>query len=195
MSEDFGFKQAEALQTEEPVQGIPMNNTQKDSEEVNADPSAAAEATAAEDHGLGAGDEPAKAPGKHPLLEEDYTLLLLRLFNGEWILGQFKVEKNEAGNPFILYHKVYSFQTGVDNTGKRVVQMRPWPADKGEIELNQISGKGYTDTSYDDGFSFEDAYIQAISPIARASAQAQQAATAKAAAELNARRILTPGGR
>lgn len=138
-------------------------------------------------------EEAAPADKPHPLLDPEYQLSLFRLFNGEWILGQFRIKQSAQQNPFLEYLKVYTFQVGANPQGQRVVQMRPWPAEKGEIELSQIAGKGFTDCPADgaDGFSFEEAYVQAISPIARASAQAQQQAAQKAAANLNAQRILT----
>lgn len=132
-----------------------------------------------------------EAPKRHPLLEEGYNLTLVRMSNGEWALGQMRVQTatnadGHAIGQFIDYYKVFAVGLSKNAAGETVVQMRPWPMMRGDIEISSVSAKGYIDSPWD-GVDMQEAYVRAISPILRANAKAMEQAQRQ---KLNASRIL-----
>lgn len=152
-----------------------------DDEAAKAAPDPAAqEAEAKEDH------------QENPLVMGDMDIKMLRLTNGEWIVGQFKVVVDAHGQSALAYYKVFQYSVGRQpQTGQPMVQMAPWPAEGGTLELSEITGTGFLDNGTFN-VKVADAYRQMISPIAQANARQ---ADAEAAKKNRANRILNAGAR
>lgn len=98
-------------------------------------------------------------------LMDDMTVQLLRLRNGEWILGQFKVVVDPEGNSVMAYNKVFRFGVAPSQQGTLQPQVSPWPSLAGTIELDELSATGFFHHGWE-GMNIEDVYKQIVSPVA-----------------------------
>lgn len=131
-----------------------------------------------------------------PTLREGFDIKIFRLANGEWIVGQFRVYADEQGEAAIAFYKVFRYQIGQHpQNGQMMVNMSAWPVEEGSLELSEVTANGNPNAGTH-GVNIGDAYLQFISPIAKANQQ-QAAAAAKQENKKRARaqRILDAGGR
>lgn len=124
-------------------------------------------------------------------LLDDMTIQLLRLANGEWILGQFKVVADPEGNSMMAYHKAFRFAAQPGQDGKMAAQVAPWPVVAGTIELTEIAGTGFVQHGWD-GMNVEELYKQLVSPVAIAGRRQMNEEVAK---KRRAEAILNAGKR
>ena len=98
-------------------------------------------------------------------LMDDMAIQLIRLTNGEWILGQFKIVQDPQGNRMLAFNKAFRFAMAPNQQGQLQPQVSPWPAVAGTIELHEISATGFTKHGWD-GMDLTELYKQIVSPVA-----------------------------
>lgn len=126
---------------------------------------------------------------RDPRYEENLGFHILRLANGEWVMGQGAIVEDQDGGQHFLYFKLFTFNMSVQQDGRVGLNVKPWPTARGTIELDQVAATAFPQDP-ENIMNLEEAYLKLISNVQVATErQAHQAARRQA----QANRILTPG--